>query len=57
MKTLTKKPSLPKNICRMSLDLDKQLHKKLKIAAARKMVTMRSMVVDILKDFFLGEAG
>jgi len=55
MKTSLKKPSLPKNICRMSLDLDIQLHKKVKIAAAKKRVSMRSLVVDIIKEHFMGQ--
>jgi predicted HicB family RNase H-like nuclease len=55
MITSLKKPSLPENICRMSLDLDTQLHKKIKIAAAKKRVTMRSLVVDIIKEHFQGQ--
>ena len=56
MTTSSKKFKMPKNTCRMSLDMDKQLHKKIKIAAAKKMMTMRALLVDIIRNHFSGDA-
>lgn len=52
MKTSAKKFVLPKNSHRMSVDMDEQLHKKIKVASAKNRVTMRVFITEILKAHF-----